>query len=207
MPFLYSIWSPDGSRAVSSAADGKIYVWQNGQVERVFAQHTAPVRRFVWNAATNLIASGDASGRVLVWNPTTGEAVRELVGHTGAILDLDWRADGTQLVTTSLDNTMRVWAWPLGEGQIVASGELISAVAYNPDGSELAFGGEIDNPDEVRIEIVSVQSLIPAPPATAGRGHCPAPTSSTRQMNLVRVLMHQADLRPPQVRVLRRWSA
>jgi WD40 repeat protein len=183
LPFLYSIWSPNGDYAASSTADGKIYVWQSGQVQQIFSQHTGSVRRFVWNPATNLIASGDDSGRILVWNPLTGESVMELYGHTGAILDIDWRADGQQIVSTSMDNTMRVWEFPSGEMTIVESGALISAVAYNPDGTELAYGGEIAHGDNPTIEIISVPSLIiptptptPIPTATA----TPAPTQPLR---------------------------
>jgi WD40 repeat protein len=160
-----SVWSPDGLWAATSTTLGDIYIWdttrQTNPVQTTFSGHTHSVQNLVWNAATNLIASGDYSGRILVWNPATGEVIRELTGHTAAILDLDWRADGTQLVSTSLDHTLRVWNWPSGEGQVVRNGDLVSAVAYSPDGSELAYGGEFADPDDVRIEIVPVQSLLP----------------------------------------------
>ena len=79
---------------------------------------------------------------------------------TGAILDLDWRPDGTQLVSTSLDNTMRVWNWPSGEGSIVMSDQVVSALAYSPDGSELAYAGEIADLDDIRIHVIPVQALL-----------------------------------------------
>jgi len=167
-----SVWSPDGLWAATSTTLGDIYVWdttkQTKPVQTTFSGHSHSVQHLVWNAATNLIASGDDSGRILVWNPATGEIVQELAGHTDDILDLDWRADGTQLVSTSLDHTVRVWDWPSGDGQVVDSGELVSALAYSPDGSELAYGGEVTDPNDVRIEIVPVQSLLsPTPSPTS----------------------------------------
>jgi hypothetical protein len=190
LPFVYSIWSPDGNRAASSTADGKIYAWQNGQVQQVFAQHSAPVRRFVWNAATNLIASGDDSGRIFVWNPSTGETVRELAGHIGAILDIDWRADGQQIVSTSLDNTMRAWDWPSGEGRIVEQGRLTSAVAYSPDGTELAYGGEVTDLNNVQINIIPVVSLgspTPTPTFTLTATATASPTPTPAPLQRIRL--------------------
>lgn len=76
-----SIWSPDGILAATSTTLGSIYVWDTthpaGTVQITFSGHARPVQHLVWNAATNLIASGDDSGRILVWNPTTGETVQE----------------------------------------------------------------------------------------------------------------------------------
>jgi dipeptidyl aminopeptidase/acylaminoacyl peptidase len=163
--FRYGVWSPDATRiaATTTAVDGRIYIVRGNQVERAFAQHTAPVRRFVWNPATNLIASGDDTGRVLVWNPDSGEVVRELAGHTGPILDIDWRPNGSQIATASQDGTLRVWNWPSGSMQIVDTANVFSAVAYSPDGSQLAYGGEIIDSNNVQIDIVPVSQLVPTP--------------------------------------------
>ena len=166
-----SIWSPDGERAASSTTFGDIYVWNTsapeGVLESVFEGHSAVVDNMVWNPITNMIASGDANGTIYVWNPTTGEQVTQLVGHTDAILDIDWRADGQQIVSTSLDNTMRIWDYPSGAMQIVQSGQLISALAYSPDGTELAYGGEVTNPNDIDVVIVPVESLEPTPTPTS----------------------------------------
>jgi WD40 repeat protein len=166
-----SAWSPNGLLAATSTTLGSIYIWDTTRevsaVQTSFSEHTSPVQHLVWNAATNLIASGDDSGRILVWNPDTGEIVRELAGHNAAILDLDWRADGMQIVSTSLDNTMRVWDWPSGASQVVTSGQLVSAVAYSPDGSELAYGGEVTDPANIQIDIVPVSELVTTPPRPA----------------------------------------
>jgi WD40 repeat protein len=130
-----SIWSPDAQSAATSTSYGPIYVWdatiEVSPLLSTFSGHMAAVRNLVWNPTTNLIASGDDTGRIWVWNPETGQPVRELVGHTGAILDIDWRADGMQIVSTGMDSTLRTWDWPSGDMHIVQSGELISALAYS----------------------------------------------------------------------------
>jgi hypothetical protein len=196
-PFLYSVWVGE-DRAATSAVDGRIYVWQGLDILRVFEGHTTPVRRLVWNAATNLIASGDDSGRVLVWNPDTADVVQELTGHTGPILDIDWRPDGEQIATASQDGTLRVWDWPSGSTQIVDTANVFSAVAYSPDGSQLAYGGEVIDPNNVQIDIVPVSELVPTPSPT------PTPTPAPTQAALQRVrLTSMCSANPAAYRVWR----
>lgn len=176
--FTYSVWSPDGNIIASSTDNGEIYIWdaQNENILRVFTEHTSRVQKLAWSASLDLIASGDDSGKVLVWNPITGEIVAQLTGHTGAIRDLDWRADGQQLASAGADNTLRTWEWPSGEMQIVESDSSIWSVAYSPDGSQLAYGGELSNPQEIaaQIKITAVATASPTPTETAAA----APTAT-----------------------------
>jgi WD40 repeat protein len=176
--FTYSVWSPDGGSIASSTSDGQIYIWdaQNENILRVFTEHTSRVQKLAWSASLDLIASGDDSGTILIWNPTTGEIVAQLTGHTGAIRDLDWRADGQQIASAGADNTLRTWEWPSGEMQIVEGDSSIWSVAYSPDGSQLAYGGELSNPQEIaaQIKITAVATASPTPTETAAA----APTAT-----------------------------
>jgi WD40 repeat protein len=165
-----SIWSPDATSAATSTTQGSIFIWDITQevaatVQTTFSAHTASVQRLVWNAETNLIASGDDSGKIWVWNPATGQPVLELSGHVGAILALDWRSDGQQLISSGVDGTVRVWDWPSGAMQVVASGNIVSAIAYSPDGSELAYAGEVTDPDAISITTIPVEALVQPTPS------------------------------------------
>ncbi len=46
---------------------------------------------------------------VKIWNPFTGELVRNLSGHTGGLSDIAWSSDGVYLASASDDTTIRIW--------------------------------------------------------------------------------------------------
>jgi len=165
--FIYSIWSPDGLQVATVTDDARIYVWDatdvetisNGravpQILTVFEGHQAPVKRLAWNPVTNVIASGDDNGNILIWNPDSGQIVQQFTGHTGIVYDVAWSPDGSQLASAGADGTLRVWNYPSGQMEIVDSSRLFTAVTYSPDGTELAYGGEItDDIDNLGIEII-----------------------------------------------------
>ncbi|MBP6298106.1 MAG: hypothetical protein KA401_02070 [Anaerolineae bacterium] len=165
-----SVWSPDGIHVASSTTFGPIYVWDSsnleGVLEATFTGHSASIQDTVWSPDGTLIASGDVDGNVFVWNAQTGAVVTELDGHTDAILDMDWRPDGQQIITTSLDGTMRAWTWPSGAMNVVQSGTVVSAVAYSPDGMELAYGGLVPPGSLPEIVIVDAPQIEPTPTPT-----------------------------------------
>jgi WD domain, G-beta repeat len=208
-----SIWSPDAQSAATSTSYGPIYVWdatiEVSPLLSTFSGHMAAVRNLVWNPTTNLIASGDDTGRIWVWNPETGQPVRELVGHTGAILDIDWRADGMQIVSTGIDSTLRTWDWPSGDMHIVQSGELISALAYSPDGTQLAYGGEVIDPTQIKIVVVPIEALIPPTPTLTPTTLptltlTPTPTPPPFTVGIYRAVQNPGD---PRVYIERAMSA
>lgn len=55
-----------------------------------------------------LLASGSADKTIRIWDPTTGQCVCTLRGHTDAVCSLS-AAEGNRLVSASWDKTARVW--------------------------------------------------------------------------------------------------
>ncbi len=58
-----------------------------------------------------------AAGRktIRVWDAVSGECLRELTGHAGAVNSVVLSPDGQQLVSSSQDTTVRVWDATSGE--------------------------------------------------------------------------------------------
>jgi WD40 repeat protein len=65
----------------------------------------------------DLLASGDHDGVIRLWDPATGERIRQLAGHTGSVAALcaTGSGDRTLLASGSGDSTARVWDPATGE--------------------------------------------------------------------------------------------
>ncbi|XP_071885888.1 DDB1- and CUL4-associated factor 11 [Anas platyrhynchos] len=57
------------------------------------------------------LATGCASGAVLVYDVLTGRAVRRLANHGGCVRDVCWHPQGAELASASWDGSVRLWAY------------------------------------------------------------------------------------------------
>ena len=55
------------------------------------------------------MASASHDCTVKVWDAKSGQEVLTLRGHTGGVTSVCFSPDGTRLVSTSVDNTVKVW--------------------------------------------------------------------------------------------------
>lgn len=88
-----------------------------------------------------LSAAGEASPAALARG--VGGNQISLVGHTGAILAASFSPDLRRIVTSAVDETVRIW--DATNGRQIATlqgnrGAVIIAIAYSPDGSTIATG-------------------------------------------------------------------
>lgn len=131
---LVLAWSPRGGETLlaSGGADAAVRVWtlryyddRPAQLRlvgvRVGLEHTHDVASLAWSPA-GLLASGSKDASVLVYEVPEGDGLPPLVrrdsleGHTGKVSALSWSQDGTQLASSSLDSTVRVWELPASPG-------------------------------------------------------------------------------------------
>jgi hypothetical protein len=82
--------------------------------------------------------------RPLISSRPAGWSSVQLVmrGHNGAVSCIAFSCDGTRIVTSSYDNTVRVW--DAQSGREIASLEghsnMVTSVAFSPDGTKIASG-------------------------------------------------------------------
>ena len=87
-----------------------------------------------WSPDGTRLASGGFSGRVRIWQVSTGRPVRSLWGQQGYIRALSWSPDGKLLASGGWDGTVQVW--DVSSGRKLASYEghfrPVSAVIWLP---------------------------------------------------------------------------
>ena len=104
-----------------------------------FAQATPPFSDGSWEMYSDFVgglqlwsyalASGSADGCVRMWDTRTGQSVRGLIGHTGAVTCLQF--DSFHLVSGSLDKSVRVWD--------LRTGRTIDTLRYDGPVTDLQF--------------------------------------------------------------------
>ncbi len=83
---------------------------------------------------------------VQIWNAISGKLTAELRGHRGVVTSIAFTSDGSKLLTSSDDHTVRVWRSFPPQGALLHTFERqpdwITSVAVSRDGQSVAFGGE-----------------------------------------------------------------
>jgi WD40 repeat protein len=121
---------------VRDAASGRLRYTLTGHHERVTAAAFAP--------DGNLLASGAADGRIILWDPIRGEPRATLTDHAATVTALAFPPDGRTLASSSLDGSVRLWHVATGQKLLELDGHSgpVHTVAFSPDGTVLASGGE-----------------------------------------------------------------
>jgi WD40 repeat protein len=141
-------FSPDSTRLVSGSADKTIRVWDVAS-GKVFAQAESPhaITAVAWLLGGKQLASAGGDALLRFWTvPAQADAVfappKEISGHTQAVTSLDASSDGKQLLSGSLDGSVRQWAAESGKPvRQMDHGAPVLAVAIASNGKIFASAG------------------------------------------------------------------
>ena len=103
-------FSPDGRRIASLGFPGLSIAGQDGRIVRGFdAAESADLSgvELEWTSDGTQLVVGDTKGVVSVWNPDTGEHVRDIVTHPSPIVAIDVSPDGSMVASVS-ENVVQV---------------------------------------------------------------------------------------------------
>jgi WD40 repeat protein len=147
---------PGRPHSVAFSKSGKVFVLADeGSVcirklpsteeKLVLPGHTGNVTRLAFSPEGGLLASAGHDRRVIIWNPATGQAVKELTGFRNQVQSVAFSPRGRLLAAGAWDGAIRIWdahsweEWPLLEQQL---GPVIWAVAFSPNGQYFAACGQ-----------------------------------------------------------------
>lgn len=134
------VFSPDGKYVLSGDAREKLILWpvESGKPFRIFSDEEETVAP---EALVNSVAfSPDGQfalscGEALkLWNVKTGRKIRTFNGHTKPVITAAFSRDGTQVISGSLDYTVKQWD--------VTSGRMIWSLQLDHFPKSLAIGSD-----------------------------------------------------------------
>jgi WD40 repeat protein len=131
-----------GNYVATASGDRTVRIWELPEGRELrHLDHDAEVRAVAFSSDGRYLATGTSGGgkTVRIWDVGTGSLIKQF-DHDSAIESIVFSKDGTRLVSSSSDNTIRVWSVATGQ-EVMRLQQPIAAVALNADGTLLATGG------------------------------------------------------------------
>ncbi|MBD1848118.1 hypothetical protein H6F89_33135 [Cyanobacteria bacterium FACHB-63] len=91
-----------------------------------------------------MMAVGDSSGNIYLWNISTTQLLATFEGHVGWVWSVAFSPDSTLLVSGSTDSSVRVWSVENGQCLQVFTDHQggVRSVSFSPDGQQFASSSE-----------------------------------------------------------------
>jgi len=139
--------SPDGATlAIGLSQSNRVLLIdaQSGTARTSLAKGDGSVHAVAFSPDGSLVASGNASGQIGLWELVNPVRLRVLEGHTWPVYGLAFTPDGRRLISASADKTARVW--DVGSGRELHVYQWhktwMTSLAIAPDGLTVATGGD-----------------------------------------------------------------
>jgi hypothetical protein len=130
----------------------KLFDVATGKEKQILKGHDYPISSLAFSPRPHVLAAGDTSGEVLVWDLTTGKVVHRFHGRKKAVCRLTFSGDGSLLAED--DENVHVWEVDSEEERAVFSRgmELPTSLSFSPNGRSLA---SVDENGRIRIMEIS----------------------------------------------------
>jgi superkiller protein 8 len=106
-----TLQSPDERFIASGHESGSIYVFSTATSRLL---HTLPglikpIRSVKFSPGSKLLAAAGDARIISLYDPSSGEQVANLSGHSAWITSLDWSHTGSYILSGGLDGKVKVW--------------------------------------------------------------------------------------------------
>ena len=210
-------FSADDQLVATAGDDGTVCIWESQTGKRInrFRAHPEHAFHSLFGQGDTLISCGNENV-IRVWNWRTGEALKELNGHTKTVQSITLSADRTRLYSASDDGTRGIWN--LTTMELFRQLEAVESRALDvqpANGSQFVFSSDLDG--TVRRENVEVaQTPYTSITKVTDSAECIAISSDCRRIavanrtGMIQVVELDDNLNPvlsSQTHVQRAWSA
>ena len=138
--------SPDGTRAASwNSATSVVRVGslETGQTAELTTPSGRSVRRAAWHPDGKRVAVAGSDGSIWIWNAANLAKpilLLTITGHESRVIDVQFNHRGDLLVSSSRDDTTRLWDAASGEPLVRLNGA--GMVQFGPDDRTLMIAGD-----------------------------------------------------------------
>ncbi|MDQ2987391.1 MAG: WD40 repeat domain-containing protein [Armatimonadota bacterium] len=104
--------APTGTLFAASLADRTVRIIdaKTRMTKLIFTGHNFPCRAVAWSPKGDRVATGSENAEIRIWNVKSGAVINTIKGaHIRSINALWFDSTGTKLVSTSDDDTSKVW--------------------------------------------------------------------------------------------------
>lgn len=136
-------WSPDGKQLALATSIGVFVLDSQGSNVQFILDTTGAVECVTFSPDGKLLATGEESGLVRIWENGSGKEILALGGHLRKVNRTAFSPDGKWLVSGSDDRSVRLWDIEKGQAAWVTEENVkeIEGVAFSPDGKTVISGG------------------------------------------------------------------
>ncbi len=140
---LYVYYSADKSEVYTVDDIGEITIYNadTGAVKDTLDTQVEYNGVAAYYADEGWLALGGSDAKVQVWDPSARQSLGTFIAGTGPLRTLAFSEDGERLGTAAFNGSVQIWDWRNQQSQSSIN-EASSRLAFSPDGSQLAVGGD-----------------------------------------------------------------